>query len=69
MSDNGDEYVQKNQIWFKVDNQTGYNLVAQDCFADWGDFAEPPSSVSTYKNFFSIHLTQLLFEGGSFYNH
>ncbi|KAK0642693.1 hypothetical protein DIS24_g8808 [Lasiodiplodia hormozganensis] len=50
MSD--DEYdveaMAKNQIWFKVENQTGFQLAAQSCFADWGDFAEPPSSVAPY---------------------
>lgn len=40
-----DEVMAKNQIWFKVENQTGFQLTAQSCFADWGDFAEPPSSV------------------------
>jgi hypothetical protein len=57
MSDNGDDDVQviaRNQTWFKVDNKTGYKLVEQGCFADWGDFAEPPSSVRTYTTFFSI---------------
>ncbi|KAF9641517.1 hypothetical protein BFW01_g1500 [Lasiodiplodia theobromae] len=43
-----DEVMAKNQIWFKVENQTGFQLTAQSCFADWGDFAEPPSSVAAY---------------------
>ncbi|UZP32450.1 hypothetical protein NXS19_000266 [Fusarium pseudograminearum] len=35
----------KNQIWIKVQNDTGYDLQAQSGFADWGDIAEPPLKV------------------------
>ncbi|QPC65916.1 hypothetical protein HYE67_008147 [Fusarium culmorum] len=39
------EALAKNQIWIKVQNDTGYDLQAQSGFADWGDVAEPPLKV------------------------
>lgn len=30
----------KNQVWFKVENQTGFLLTPQDCYADWGDYSD-----------------------------
>ncbi|KAI7972206.1 hypothetical protein EIK77_008270 [Talaromyces pinophilus] len=39
------ETLSKNQIWFKVDNKTAFELTAESGFADWGDVAEPPSTV------------------------
>ncbi|KAM0387222.1 hypothetical protein ACHAQC_010872 [Fusarium culmorum] len=37
------EALAKNQIWIKVQNDTGYDLQAQSGFADWGDV--PPQNL------------------------
>lgn len=37
----------KNQIYFKIDNQTVYSLDPRtDTYAYWGDFASGPTTVS-----------------------
>ncbi|KAI1213333.1 uncharacterized protein F4807DRAFT_260946 [Annulohypoxylon truncatum] len=40
----------RNQIKFLVENQTAFELEAEGCFADWGDFAEPPSTIKPYSS-------------------
>ncbi|KAI2465921.1 hypothetical protein F4781DRAFT_407512 [Annulohypoxylon bovei var. microspora] len=47
-AENEIEINSKNQIRFKVENETAFELEAKSCFADWGDFAEPPSTISPY---------------------
>ncbi|KAI0883541.1 uncharacterized protein GGS22DRAFT_32636 [Annulohypoxylon maeteangense] len=55
MSDDGfaegdAEVLSKNQITFKVENETEFELEARGCFADWGDFSEPPSTIGPYSS-------------------
>lgn len=39
----------KNQIYFKADNQTVYNLAPRsDYYAYWGDFSSGPTTVSNF---------------------
>ncbi|KUI54370.1 hypothetical protein VP1G_01739 [Cytospora mali] len=40
----------KNQIRFTVDNRTEFELVAENSFADWGDFADPPETINPYNS-------------------
>ena len=42
------EALAKNQIWFRVENNTAFELVSESSFADWGDVSEPPSSVRIF---------------------
>lgn len=62
MSDDGgfnDEEF-KNQIWFKVQNDTAYALEAQGSFADFGEVSEPPSTVGPLGLVFSFLVLQEL---------
>ncbi|KAI1458230.1 hypothetical protein F4805DRAFT_142171 [Annulohypoxylon moriforme] len=61
MSDNEEGYQEveafsKNQITFKVENETAFVLEAEGCFADWGDYAEPPSTIQPYSSGSGGHL-------------
>ncbi|KUI64955.1 hypothetical protein VM1G_00571 [Cytospora mali] len=47
----------KNQIQFTVENKTEFELVAERCFADWGDFASPPETISPYSSGPGGHVT------------
>ncbi|PTD11253.1 hypothetical protein FCULG_00002824 [Fusarium culmorum] len=48
------EALAKNQIWIKVQNDTGYDLQAQSGFADWGDVAEPPLKAREFLSYISV---------------